>query len=183
MIDLPPQYSTTWKDNLDYLITSVMDMPGRFEDLCGYVVDIARFRFSPGGATHHHTYPGGLLDHVAGVVRSCEAMAGPGVDKNVLLTAAIWHDLHKIYEYAWDDEKKEVINLPYRKEIGHVVGSAMEFANVAGNMGFNPDTRQAIIHCILSHHGRNEWGSPVAPQSKEAYILHAADMLSAKEGK
>jgi 23S rRNA maturation-related 3'-5' exoribonuclease YhaM len=42
--------------------------------------------------------------------------------------------------------------------------------------------RDAVIHCMLSHHGRREWGSPVEPVTPEAYILHVADMLSSREG-
>ena len=180
MIDLPIKYSAVWQGNREYLITLANNMPGRFEDLCGYVVDMPRFQFSPGGSVHHHNYPGGLIDHVAGVVRYCEAMVGPDVNREVLLTAAIWHDLHKVYEYEWDDVEKKVNCLPYKKQIGHVVGSVMEFASVASGMGFNPDTRLAITHCMLAHHGRRDWGSPVEPTTKEAWILHSADMLSAK---
>jgi 3'-5' exoribonuclease len=182
MIDLPPQYSTTWEENLKYLCSTALSLPPRFSGLCEVVTDSNRFRFSPGGSTHHHAYPGGLLDHVAGVVRYCRAMNGPEVDWEVLCTAAIWHDFHKIYEYAWDEGEKKVNRLPYQKQIGHVVGSVIEFNHVAAGMGFDPGVRGQITHCMLAHHGRRDWGSPIEPTTKEAWILHSADMLSAKEG-
>lgn len=87
----------------------------------------------------------------------------------------------------------------YKSTIGHVTGSAMYFQRC-----FNGWTRPAmpdgsrrsfinlselprsfeehVTHCILSHHGRFEWGSPVEPRTHEAWLLHAADMLSSRGG-
>jgi 3'-5' exoribonuclease len=152
----------------------------RYQALCEVVTNSVAFQSGFGGSAHHHAYPGGLQDHTMEVIKHCQGMMGSDVDREVLLTAAVWHDFHKIYEYKWNLETDKIDKLPYAKTVGHVVGSAAEFMQVAGIMGFAPDVRQAIFHCILSHHGRREWGSPVEPQTKEAYILHAADMLSAK---
>ena len=142
-----------------------------------------------GGARHHHAYEGGLAVHVADVVRRCRYMCGPVVDISVLLTAAYWHDHCKLLDYKGNPDGT-VGYTPYTKQIGHVVGSVLAFSDIAsvpvldanGKYFCVPDRAQnAIIHCMLAHHGRKEWGSPVEPATLEAYILHSADMLSSRE--
>jgi len=66
----------------------------------------------------------------------------------------------------------------YRKRINHVAGSAMEFHRHAYGV-LDTEELEQIEHLLLSHHGRKEWGSPVEPATAEAFILHAADMMSA----
>ena len=48
--------------------------------------------------------------------------------------------------------------------------------------GFPPDTAQALLHIILSHHGSLEHGSPVIPCTREATLVHMADNLGGKLG-
>jgi 3'-5' exoribonuclease len=64
----------------------------------------------------------------------------------------------------------------------HVVDSAIEFTVAARKHGVTEDVIEAVQHCILAHHGRREWGSPVEPQTIEALILSQADMLSSRFG-
>jgi 3'-5' exoribonuclease len=109
------------------------------------------------------------------------------VNRDVLITAALWHDYCKIYEYTeplgngvWDYSTDN-----YRNRIGHIAGSVLAFYQraEAGCNNIKQPVLDAIAHCILAHHGPvREWGSPVAPQTLEALILHQADMLSAKFG-
>jgi 3'-5' exoribonuclease len=107
-------------------------------------------------------------------------MAGPGMDKNVLLVAAYWHDYAKLNEYQCDISGGKIAVTEYRKTTGHVVGSsyALMYYLIRHKMDI-PDL-DPIVHCMLSHHGRREWGSPVEPATREAWTLHAADMLSSR---
>ena len=152
-----------------------------------------------GGAKHHHDYLGGLAVHTADVVRRCLDLSGAtwtatfpddsrGVDLDVLLTAAYWHDYEKLSDYVWKDGQIETMQ--YAKHIGHVVGSTYAFLQAARVMPAEPLTTfsqrdnlsktDAILHCMLSHHGRKEWGSPIEPATSEAWILHAADVMSSR---
>jgi hypothetical protein len=81
----------------------------------------------------------------------------------------------------------------YAKLCGHVVGSTYAFLawsddpntfiQSTGEYTYIPEPkRSAIVHCMLAHHGRKEWSSPVEPATNEAWILHAADMTSSREG-
>jgi 3'-5' exoribonuclease len=140
------------------------------------VLDDPTFFTSPGGATKHHDYEHGLVIHVEEVMQNVLKMTqfNPSCE---LATAVIWHDYMKTADYGLDAENK-VVKLPYRKMIGHLPGSAMEFHRQAyGKIPLGQLER--IEHLLLSHHGRREWGSPVEPATAEAFILHAADMMSA----
>jgi len=141
-----------------------------------------------GGAWHPYAYEGGLAVHVADVVRRCWQMCRPEVNVSVLLTAAYWHDHCKLLEYRANPDGK-VSYTAYAKQIGHVVGSVLAFSGLASNPDPSDTSvyyyvpapeRNAIIHCMLTHHGRKEWGSPVEPTTIEAYILHSVDMLSSR---
>ena len=121
---------------------------------------------------------------------------------SALLVSAFLHDYCKTLEYTYElkmvypeDAYKtpEVSVLPsqrikpgsikgteYRDRIGHVVGSTMVFQMNAMQAGLPLNFITAVMHIMLAHHGRKEWGSPVEPKTPEAWLLHSADMLSAQ---
>jgi 3'-5' exoribonuclease len=135
-----------------------------------------RFQDAPGGSDHHHNYKHGLIIHVDEVMQNVFSMTS-GKPSDDLITAVIWHDYMKIKDYGWEGET--IIKLPYHKLINHVTGSAIAFNQAA--QGIIPLVQlENIEHLILSHHGRKEWGSPVEPATAEAFILHAADMMSSR---
>ena len=70
-------------------------------------------------------------------------------------------------------------NETYSSRVGHISGSLSEFSSIARTCKVSKDIVEQVQHCILSHHGRKEWGSPVSPISAEAIILHNSDMISA----
>lgn len=141
----------------------------------------------PASIGHHenqqHRQDGGLAIHTAEVLSwAVELAKGTPLDKTVLIVAAIWHDYAKIFEY-YQVNKVWVKDLGYRARFGHPYGSALAFdrhiqLNTPGSLTF--DQVCAIQHCILSHHGRIEWGAVKEPATREALVLHTADMLSAK---
>jgi 3'-5' exoribonuclease len=140
------------------------------------VLDDPRFVLSPGGITKHHDYGGGLVIHVAEVMRNVLRMTEHSY-ADELITAVIWHDYMKVRDYTVDAQGA-VVKLPYHKLIGHVAGSALEFHSEASKC-LPQDMLERIEHLLLSHHGRKEWGSPIEPATAEAFILHTADMMSA----
>jgi 3'-5' exoribonuclease len=126
-------------------------------------------------AKHHHAYPCGLVDHTWEVACGVEAFLESEdfwLNSDVLVLATVWHDFAKIYDY--DSQGKK---LPYYHQVRHVAGSYAEFMRQAAHL-LDPELAMAVGHCILAHHGRKEWGSPIEPQTREAWILHSADMLA-----
>jgi 3'-5' exoribonuclease len=150
--------------------------------LCMRVINDEWFQQCPGGSRHHHAYTGGLLEHVAQVTQQCVRMANAEfVDMEALTGAAILHDYMKTQEYGTPNEQGVVPQKLYRVLVGHLAGTALWFYEQAEMMNMDTELRDRVLHCILSHHGRREWGAAVEPATQEAYILHAADMLCSRQ--
>lgn len=148
-----------------------------------------------GKPQHHHYGDGGLLRHTTEVFLFCydiatgySSMCGTANKKiNVreLLISAIWHDYGKIWDYQKDGN--DVVwgkHNTHARRIHHISRSALEFEKHVDSLTPNKlcesINKDNIIHNILSHHGQREYGSPVAPATREAWILHLADNLSAR---
>jgi 3'-5' exoribonuclease len=139
-----------------------------------------RFRTAPGAKVLHHAYIGGLLEHTAEVVALCEKVAEvfPELDRDLLLTAAILHDVGKTEELTWEtafdySDKGQLL--------GHLVLGERIMREKADQIeGFPEDLKLLLSHTILSHHGTAEFGSPKLPMTAEAIALHHAEDLGAK---
>lgn len=168
------------KDYLDYMTSEYHIPDPHLRATCKVVIENNTFQTCWGGEKHHHMYDGGLLVHTAEVLENCRNWhSATGYDSNILLTAAVCHDFMKIKDYVREGDK--MVSAPYKKLIHHVQGSAIWVAQELDGL-VKPEMIDQICHCILSHHGRREWGSPVEPQTKEACILHFADMMSMAYG-
>ena len=141
---------------------------------------VEKFLRAPGGKTIHHACIGGLLEHTLGVTEICETVAKRyrSLDRDLLITAAILHDIGKVHEYSVEtsiDRTKEGILL------GHLYMSCEMVAfKIAEIDGFPEDLKTKLIHCILAHHGQYEHGSPKKPKTLEAVALAYADALDSK---
>jgi 3'-5' exoribonuclease len=142
---------------------------------------LERFLESPGAFTHHHAHLGGLAEHTVAVARICQVLADmyPHVDRDLLVAAALLHDIGKV------DELEVGSGIGYTDEgrlVGHVVlgerrlRSAVESARAR----VSPRTVMLLSHALLAHHGELEWGAPKRPSTLEALLLHHADNLDAK---
>lgn len=172
--------------DMQYLVETARLAVAPLDEICMHVLNNPDFTQCPASEKHHHNYEGGLLGHTTDLLcRLRPYFTLEHIDQDVLITAAIWHDYHKIYEYNWhhDDvlERFVISKLPYTRLIGHIVGGYSEFVRVAAAHELNTTTTAKIGHCILSHHGRQEWGSPVEPQTDEAFLLHTMDMRSVQD--
>ena len=128
----------------------------------------------------HHGFVGGLLEHTLSVVQLCDFFAGhyPALNRDLLLTAAMFHDIGKT---------KELSNFPENdytdagQLLGHIViGSQMVMSRIEKMPGFPPKLAAELVHCILAHHGELEYGSPKKPALLEALALNFADNTDAK---
>jgi 3'-5' exoribonuclease len=138
---------------------------------------------APAAKGNHHNYQGGLAEHTLEVVAFCEAAARvyPVLDRDLLVAAALLHDVGKLREY--DSESVTFERTPVGKLVGHIViGWGMVKAECKAVPGFPGEEALHLEHLILSHHGQREWGSPVEPQTAEAVALHHADLMSARVG-
>ena len=138
------------------------------------------FKSSSAAKTVHHGFIGGLLEHTLSVTKLCDyyCTAYPILNRDLLLTAAMFHDIGKT---------KELSAFPvndYTDEgqfLGHIViGSQMLAERAATIPGFPKSVLMQLQHCILSHHGKYEYGSPKLPAIIEAVALNYADDTDAK---
>lgn len=164
---------------LEHYIDMCIESSG-LRKCCTHVVKHPLFNFRQGSSKRHHVYLGGLAAHtveVVGIAKQIALTCHLKIDMDVLITAAIFHDYLKIRDYNEDGTKTI-----YHDQIRHVSGSYAYWVKIAEDQGISQELTDAIGHCILAHHGRKEWGSPIEPQTVEAQILHFADMLSMEYG-
>ncbi len=140
----------------------------------------AALREHPAAKAMHHAYLGGLLEHVVSMAELARRVCAhyPAVDADLVLVGVLFHDLGKLRELG-----AMPVN-DYTREgrlVGHVViGRDLLLERCAAIPEFPADLRLHLEHLVLSHQGRLEFGSPVAPMTAEALVLHFIDNLDAK---
>ncbi len=141
----------------------------------------SRFQESPAAKGIHHAYIGGLLEHSLSVAKVADLLVShyEGVDRSLLLAGALLHDIGKLEELV---VKAGLVEYTVRGRLkGHlVIGSEMVAVAAGVIKGFPPEMLEQLQHLILSHHGRQEFGSPTVPMTVEALILSFLDDLDAK---
>ncbi len=128
----------------------------------------------------HHSFVGGLLEHTLNVVRFCDYFAQmyPYLNRDLLLTAAAFHDVGKLKEISAFPENDYTDD---GQLLGHIVmGSELVGYGCRCIKGFPKKLSSELQHCILAHHGEYEFGSPKKPAIPEALALNLADNADAK---
>jgi 3'-5' exoribonuclease len=151
--------------------------------VCGIVTDpkvAPRFKRAPAAKVMHHAYIGGLLEHVVGLCGLAQQLAAhyAELDLDLLLTAAMLHDVGKLDELCYERA------IGYTTEgqlLGHIV---MEIETVSRAMDAIPNfpapLKTVVQHLLISHHGQYEFGSPKLPMIREAMVFHYMDDMDSK---
>ena len=130
--------------------------------------------------TVHHGFVGGLLQHTLSVTRMCDYYCKnyERLNRDLLLTAAICHDMGKIKELSAFPQNDYTDEGQF---LGHIViGTEMVGEKIREIPGFPVVLASELKHCILAHHGEYEFGSPKKPAIMEAVALNFADNTDAK---
>ena len=139
-----------------------------------------RYKRAPAAKVMHHAYLGGLLEHVVGLCGLAKLVAAhyPELDLDLLLTAAMLHDVGKLDELCYE---RSVAYTTEGQLLGHIV---MELETVAKAMdaigGFPAKLKTVVQHILISHHGQYEFGSPKLPMIREALVFHYLDDMDSK---
>ena len=183
----------------DYLPVSSKDIEVMYKELLGFVAKVKdpylskllkslfvedmefakAFKFSSAAKTVHHGFVGGLLEHTLSVTKLCEYYVNyyPMINADLLYTAAMCHDIGKVYELSPFPEND------YTDEgqlLGHImIGAEMVGDRIRDIPGFPIKLGNELKHCILAHHGELEYGSPKKPALLEAVALNFADNTDA----
>ena len=186
-------------DPKEYLPCTDKDVEEMYAELTGYIDSVKnpylnqllhrffdnqtfvdRFKFHSAAKSVHHGFAGGLLEHTLSVVKFCEYMAGayPILNKDLLYTAAMCHDIGKTQELSLfpDNDYTDDGQL-----LGHIViGVEMLDDAIREIPDFPKKLASELKHCIVAHHGELEYGSPKKPALAEAMALNCADNADAK---
>jgi 3'-5' exoribonuclease len=140
----------------------------------------------------HHYGTGGLAQHTYEVIRLSmdngerSQLFGNGKTKfDVLFLAALYHDVGKMWDYSYSSNPQVTPSetwhgIHHKRIVHHISRSAVEWSKAVEKTGVGRELEEEVLHCILSHHGNRAAGSPVAPYTREAWILHLSDGLSAR---
>lgn len=135
---------------------------------------------APAARMMHHAYVGGLLEHTLSMVKVGRFLARhyPYVNKDLLISGILLHDMGKAIEYTTGP------TFDFTEDgrlIGHISRAAILIELAAKEVGkFPPAQLQHLIHLVLSHHGIQEWGSPTVPKTLEAVLLHQIDLMDSR---
>lgn len=145
-----------------------------------------RYLRAPAAKANHHSFLGGLIEHSLSMARLAlnigrhyEAYYPGLVDTDLLVAGAIIHDMGKTEELSY----RRTFDYTTRGNlIGHITLGAQWIAEVSGSMSppLDKNLLMQLQHLVLSHHGHQEYGSPVVPRTPEAMVLHEIDMIDSR---
>jgi 3'-5' exoribonuclease len=138
-----------------------------------------RLLTAPAAKNVHHAYVGGLLEHTLSVAGLVLRLADhyPELDRQLLLVAAVCHDIGKIWELSGgiDNDYSDAGRL-----LGHTFLGLERLDPLLREADPSPELARHLKHLVLSHHGEHQFGAPQLPQTAEAFVLHHADNMDAK---
>lgn len=157
----------------------------RLKDVLALFFEDDEFRLAfercPASTRGHHAQLGGLLKHTTEVAVIARAVARScGADLDLVLAGVLLHDIGKLESYSWHGAFDFTAAGAL---VGHVTLGALMLDRRLDEEAEPPCTeneRLVLLHLILSHHGKLEYGSPITPMTLEAEVLHWADNASAK---
>ncbi|MEK3763552.1 MULTISPECIES: 3'-5' exoribonuclease YhaM [unclassified Solibacillus] len=180
----------------DLLPTSAIPKEQLFEELNQYFFQIQNPNISrltryivkkfqdqliifPAATKNHHDYASGLIDHVVSMLKLSEAICDlyPTLNRDLLYAGVILHDVGKVIELSGP------VGTMYTVEgnlLGHISIMVNEIGQAAHELKIEGEEVMLLQHLVLSHHGKEEWGSPKKPMIQEAEILHYIDNIDAK---
>ncbi len=185
----PEDFLPATKRNPEEMMAELMDAIGKVGDphlrklldsIFGNPEFQSRFQRAPAAKGMHHAYLGGLLEHTLSLFHLCERVAPqvPEIDRNLLLAGALLHDVGKVDELSYS---RSIDYTDRGRLIGHIVLEVERVSEAIRTIRGFPEEKAILLkHLLVSHHGREEFGSPVKPMTLEALVLHALDDLDAK---
>ena len=139
----------------------------------------AKFKTHPGAIEIHHNWTGGLLEHTLEVLKYSllSLKLFTGLDKDLLIAGALLHDIGKLDEL---EVTSRIKGSDPGQLIGHIVLSSIFVSNKIDKLNLDNNLKNKLLHIIVSHHGKTEYGSPKQPMFPEAVVIYYADEMSSK---
>ncbi len=148
----------------------------------------------------HHDFDGGLAKHTREVIDLCfnsfVTLNLQKIDSKELFLSALFHDAGKMFDYQENpnygvvyftldgkqaEPEPKYIAAKHKRIIHHISRSALIWSHaVVEHQEFSDKYHDVVLHNILAHHGQRNYGSPVAPLTQTAWLLHLCDGISAR---
>lgn len=141
---------------------------------------LTKYANAPAARQMHHAFIGGVLEHTLSMAAIADMLAShyPYVNKSLLLSGVLLHDMGKTLEY---DLASSFSFTEDGRLVGHIVRAIIMIEQAARELGDIPAADvQQLVHLVAAHHGNLEWGSPVEPKTLEALLLHQIDLLDSR---
>ena len=169
LAELEQYIKITEDPKMKELLLKIINKPGFRE----------RFKTHPGAIQIHHSWIGGLLEHTLQVLAYCRLSweLFPELDKSLLIAGAILHDIGKLDEIEVTSRIKGTVQ---GQLIGHTILGTLILHDHIKDTDLDQITKTKLLHLIVSHLGKAEYGAGKPPMFAEAVVLNYADELSAK---
>jgi 3'-5' exoribonuclease len=141
-----------------------------------------RLMYYPAAAKNHHAIFAGLLYHMKRMLMLAEKMTEvyPILDRDILLTGVIIHDIEKLNEMDSDENGTVSAYTFEGTMLGHLVGGVAQLETLCTELDIPYEKKVMLQHMVISHHYEPEYGSPKKPLFPEAEALHYLDMFDSK---
>ena len=178
----------TSEKDIELMFKELMQVVGSVKDvhlkkILDYLFNDAEFaekyKKCPAAMYYHHGWIGGLLEHVLNIIHICEQIAKthPKLNRDLLITGALLHDIGKLEEL----EVSTHIKVTNKGNIlGHITIGVQILSKAFEKLDIPEDYKLKVLHMVISHHGKMEYGSPKTPAFPEALALYYADEFDAK---
>ncbi|MCA9917763.1 MAG: HD domain-containing protein [Anaerolineales bacterium] len=184
LADLLPASRRPRTEMLDELTEQIASLGEPWQALVAHLLlsepFLTSFADAPAARNMHHAYIGGLLEHTLSMAKLANMLANhyPFVNRDLLLAGTLLHDMGKTIEY---DISKSFSFSEDGRLVGHITRAVIMVEKAAAELGdFPEDQLRHLVHLVASHHGTQEWGSPVVPKTLEAILLHQIDLLDSR---
>lgn len=170
------------EEMVEYITQSIFEMKNsNIQRLTRHLLNKYQSEFLeyPAATKNHHEFVSGLAYHVVSMLKLAKTFADlyPSLNRDLLYSGVILHDLGKVFELSGPVSTTYTVqgNL-----LGHISIMVNEIGKTAEELGIEGEEVMLLQHMVLSHHGKEEWGSPKKPLIKEAEMLHLIDNVDAK---
>ena len=172
----------------DDMLKTIVNIVANFKDeelkkvVLGMLADNKEKILSfPAAEKLHHAMVGGLLYHTLSIVRLAECVCGiyPCIDRELLLSGAILHDIAKLREYSLNSAGVVDGHTLEGALLGHLVMGAEDVGRKCDELEVTPEKKYLLQHMLISHHGKLEFGAAVRPGFIEAEVLSQLDLFDA----
>lgn len=170
----------------DQIMESIMGYVKRISNMKLYTItkhlieqNFEKLKMYPAASRNHHEFVSGLAFHTLSMLRIADSLVViyPQLNSDLIYAGILLHDLGKTVELSGPVVPSYTLE---GKLLGHISISQAMIYDAAKELNIEGEEVVLLQHMVLSHHGKNEYGSPVLPQIREAEIVYLIDNIDAR---